>query len=172
MQIPLELADATLHCREGAAILFIENMYQILTNRPYKYICYAQIKLILKRAFIVIERIQKAAPSFDIDLTDWSYQSRLPYHARSTASKTIKNNIRDTELMTDPNLKYTASKVENIIANHVDHRKAERDENPKRFNVKKTLAERCIQKPVPDVRKCSTDTYDYYSANQDGCLYN
>ena len=34
LAIPLELADATMHSREGAAILFIENLYQILTNRP------------------------------------------------------------------------------------------------------------------------------------------
>lgn len=145
LAIPLELADATMHCREGAAILFIENMYQLLTNRP----------------------IQKAQSNFEIDLTDWSYQQQLPYHARSTATKSIKNNMRDSELLTDPNLRYTASKVEQIIACHVDHRRAERDEFPGRFNVKKTLAERCIQQPVPDAPKSSSDTFDYYSANQD-----
>ncbi len=103
-------------------------------------------------------------------MTDWSYQSQLPYHARSTAAKSIKNNIRESELLTDPNLKYTASKIETVIASHVDHRKTERNENPIRFNVKKTLAERCLQKPVPDIRKSSTETYDYYSANQEGYL--
>ncbi len=34
LAIPLELADATMHSREGAAILLVENLYQILTNRP------------------------------------------------------------------------------------------------------------------------------------------
>ncbi len=34
LSISLELADATMHGREGAAILFVENLYQILTNRP------------------------------------------------------------------------------------------------------------------------------------------
>lgn len=147
LPIPLELADATMHNREGAAILFIENLYQILTNRP----------------------IQKAPPTYQIDLTDWSYQQQLPFHARSTASKSIKNNIRDSELKTDPNMRFTASKVENIIAGHVEHRKEERDEHPGRFNVRKTLAERCVQRPVPEAPKSSsqTDTLDYYSANHD-----
>lgn len=90
-------------------------------------------------------------------MTDWAYQQKLPFHARSTASKAIKNNIRTTELQTDPNLKLAARKVEAIITKHVDHRKAERDENPERFNVRKTLAERCLQRPVPedDSRKTS-----------------
>lgn len=112
--------------------------------------------------------MQKADPTYQIDLTDWSYQQRLPYHARSTATKSIKNNIRDSELMTDPNIRYTSSKVESIIAGHVDHRKAERDENPDRFNVRRTLGERCVQRPLPEVRKSSSDTFDYYSANHDG----
>lgn len=145
LPIPLEIADATMHTREGAAILFIENLFQLLTNRP----------------------IQKAKPSYDIDLTDWPYQQKLPFHARSTVSKAIKNNIRSTEILTDPNIKLTASKVETVMAGHVDHRRAERDEQPGRFNVKMTLAERCVQRPVPDAPKSSSDTFDYYSANQD-----
>jgi hypothetical protein len=70
-------------------------------------------------------------------------------------------------LLTDPNTRFTAAKVETIIAGHVDHRKLERDQNPVRFHVKKTLAERCVQVPVPEIRKGSSDTLDYYSANQD-----
>ncbi len=73
--------------------------------------------------------------------------------------------------MTDPNTRFTAAKVENILVGHVDHRRAERDQNPARFNVKKTLAQKCIQVPVPEVRKNSTDTLDYYSANQDRKLF-
>lgn len=102
-------------------------------------------------------------------MTDWAYQQKLPFHARSTASKTIKNNIRDTELATDPNTRLTANKVENIIAGHVEHRRFERDQNPARFNVKKTLAERCLQRPVPDIPKISSESnFDYFSNNPDG----
>lgn len=34
LEISIELTDATMHCKEGAAILLIENMFQFLTNRP------------------------------------------------------------------------------------------------------------------------------------------
>lgn len=111
--------------------------------------------------------IQKAQQDIEIDLTDWPYQQQLPYHARSTAAKSIKNNIRSTEMLTDPNMRLTASKVETIIASHVDHRRDERNDDPERFNVRKTLAERCVQMPVPDARKSSSETFDYYSGNQD-----
>jgi len=30
----MDLIDETLHCKDGAAILLIENMFQLLTNRP------------------------------------------------------------------------------------------------------------------------------------------
>jgi hypothetical protein len=133
LNIPLELIDETVHCKDGAAILLVENMFQLLTNRP----------------------IQKAQLDTEIDFSDWPYQQKLPYHARSTVSKSLKNNIRYTELNTDPNLNLNAGKAENIISNHVDHRKIERDLNPSRFSVKKTLAEKCVQRPVPETRVIS-----------------
>ncbi len=34
LNIPIELIDETMHCKEGAAIILIENMFQLLTNRP------------------------------------------------------------------------------------------------------------------------------------------
>lgn len=34
MNISNELIDGTIHCKEGAAVLFLENLYQSLTNRP------------------------------------------------------------------------------------------------------------------------------------------
>ncbi len=89
-------------------------------------------------------------------MTDWPYQQKLPFHARSTVSKSIKNNVKSTELNTDPNLKLNAHKAEVLIANHVDHRKLERDADPVRFNVRKTIAEKCVQRPVPDTRKSSS----------------
>lgn len=97
----------------------------------------------------------------------------MPFHARSTASKAIKNNIRQSELQTDPNIKLAAHKVESIIAKHVEHRKLERDENPQRFNVRKTLAERCVQRPVPDSesRKTSDLSIEYQIPVASGSNY-
>ena len=34
LTIPNEYIDETLHCKEGAAILLIESLFEILTNRP------------------------------------------------------------------------------------------------------------------------------------------
>lgn len=42
-----------------------------------------------------------------------------------------------------------------LIANHVEQRKLERELEPARFDVKKTIAEKCIQRPLPDTRKNS-----------------
>lgn len=38
--------------------------------------------------------------------------------------------------------------IENIINHHIEHRKVERDEDPKRFNKKVTIAEKAVRKPA------------------------
>lgn len=40
-----------------------------------------------------------------------------------------------------------------IISSHIDHRRLERQTNPKRFDIKPTLGERCIRKPTPAKRE-------------------
>lgn len=58
----------------------------------------------------------KAVPlEREIDFTDSAYQGKLPMHARSTASKSVKNNLRITEIMADTSLILSAQKV-NIIS--------------------------------------------------------
>ena len=112
--------------------------------------------------------MQKAQPDYEIDLTDWPYQQKLPFHARSTVAKSIKNNVKYTELHTDPNRKLIAHKSERIITAHVEHRKLERDADPARFNVRKTLAEKCVQRPVPDTRKNSLNQQSPILSNSEG----
>ena len=68
-------------------------------------------------------------------------------------------------MKTDPNLKYISSKVECIMNEHVVHRKNERDGYPERFDVKKTLAEKCIQRPIPEVRTNSDTLFSDGSYN-------
>ena len=48
---------------------------------------------------------------------------------------------------------------------HVVHRKNERDGYPERFDVKKTLAEKCIQRPIPEVRTNSDTLFSDGSYN-------
>lgn len=45
-----------------------------------------------------------------------------------------------------------------LIANHVENRKLDRENEPARFDVKKTIAEKCIQRPFPETRKSSEVT--------------
>ena len=51
---------------------------------------------------------------YETDFTDHAYQMQLPMHARSTASKSIKNNLRITEIMADQNLILSAQKVREL----------------------------------------------------------
>jgi hypothetical protein len=55
-------------------------------------------------------RVKKVGET-NYDFTDYAYQSRLPLHARSTASKSIKNNLALTEIMADKSAIHNAQKV-------------------------------------------------------------
>ena len=76
------------------------------------------IKLFKIQFFILIQnfqiktfRVKRQANEDEIDFTDRAYQNQLPMHARSTASKAVKNNLRITEIMADQNLILKAQKV-------------------------------------------------------------
>lgn len=59
------------------------------------------------------------------------------------------------------------NKAEILITIHAQHRKEEREKEPKRFNVKKTLAERCVQRGLPNSRKSSDDVnYSFYNEDE------
>ncbi|XP_063415405.1 spermatogenesis-associated protein 4-like [Mytilus trossulus] len=126
LDIPEEYIDGTIHCKEGAAAMLLENIYELLTNRKVK-------------------KTQTEEPDF----TDKLYQEKLPMHARSTASKAVKNNLRITEIMADQNLILGAQKSQKIINDHIEHRRQERYQNPDRFQVKPTLGELCVRRPPP-----------------------
>jgi hypothetical protein len=56
-------------------------------------------------------RVKKKTLEYEIDFTDQAYQSKLPMHARSTASKAIKNNLCVTEILADRNVILNQQKV-------------------------------------------------------------
>ena len=64
------------------------------------------------------DRVKKTVTE-DPDFTDKLYQEKLPMHARSTASKAVKNNLRITEIMADPNLILSAQKVIFVLGDAV-----------------------------------------------------
>jgi len=127
LDLKMNDVDGTIHCREGAAAQLIEKMYEILTNR----------------------RVKKVPLDTPGDFTDYAYQKQLPMHARSTASKSVKNNLRLTEVLADQNLITCAQKSQKIINDHIEHRRQERQEEPNRFGILPTLGDRCVRRPEP-----------------------
>ncbi|XP_062514269.1 spermatogenesis-associated protein 4-like [Corticium candelabrum] len=111
--IAKERVDGTIHCKPGAAIALVEQVYTLLTNRK-------------------VRKLEKTPNDF----TDSSYQSQLPSYARSTASQAIKNNIAITELTTQPDRIVSMQKAQNIVDTHVEHRRQEREHNPERFGIR------------------------------------
>lgn len=119
-----ELIDGTIHCKPGAAEIFVRDIYTMLTNRRVKHI-----------------------QDEDTDFTDRLYQNKLPMVARSTASRAIKSNITLTEIMVEPNINKNRQKISAIINMHMQRRLLDREQNPERFNVKLTLGERAVRRP-------------------------
>ncbi|XP_049898196.1 spermatogenesis-associated protein 4 [Epinephelus moara] len=111
-----EVIDGVIHCKPGAAELLVQEVYTVLTNRS-------------------IREVQRPMSDF----TDQEYQELLPTVARSTASKAIKNNLRITEIMAEPDISTNQRKAEMILHRHLEHKAAERILNPGRFKVKPNL---------------------------------
>lgn len=127
LDIPYELIDGTIHSRPDAAELLIQFLYTKLTNRKLK-------RLALDR---------------DIDFTDHHYQLTLPMHARNTASMAVKTNLKITEFETEPNIITSQQKAQDLIRRHIQHRQEDRMEDPSRFNIKPSIGERCVRRPLP-----------------------
>ncbi|XP_059857051.1 spermatogenesis-associated protein 4 [Delphinus delphis] len=118
LRLPKELIHGTIHCKAGVPEILIQEVYTLLTHRE-------------------IKSIQDDLVNF----TDYSYQMQLPLVLRSTASKSIKDNIRLSELIGNPNKLNNERKVEFLLLLQMLQRKLSRKLNPKWFEVKPTLGE-------------------------------
>nr|XP_020500734.1 spermatogenesis-associated protein 4 [Labrus bergylta] len=140
-----EVIDGTIHCKPGAAELLVQHIYTILTQRS-------------------IRNVQSPETS---DFTDREYQGLLPTLARSTASQAIKNNLRTTEIMAEPDITTNQRKAESILHMHLQHKSEERALNPGRFQVKPNLGHLAARTSVPagrgDVRSDSRSSRDVTS---------
>ncbi|MBZ3885148.1 Spermatogenesis-associated protein 4 [Sciurus carolinensis] len=87
-----------------------------------------------------ILRIKSIQEDF-VNFTDYGYQMNLPLVPRSTASRSIKDNIRLSELKSNPNLLNNELKVEFLFLLHMLQRKLSRKLNPTWFDVKPTVGE-------------------------------
>ncbi|KAJ8787660.1 hypothetical protein J1605_022818 [Eschrichtius robustus] len=118
LRLPKELIHGTIHCKAGVPEILIQEVYTLLTHRE-------------------IKSIQDDLVNF----TDYSYQMQLPLVSRSTASKSIKDNIRLSELIGNPNKLNNEHKVEFLFLLQMLQRKLSRKLNPKWFEVKPTVGE-------------------------------
>ncbi|XP_003509597.1 spermatogenesis-associated protein 4 [Cricetulus griseus] len=128
-KLPKELIHGTIHCKAGVPEILIQEVYTLLTHRE-------------------IKSIQDDYANF----TDYSYQMRLPLVPRSTISKSIKDNIRLSELLCNPNMLNNELKIEFLFLLQMLQRKLSRKLNPEWFNVKPTVGEITIDH-LP-VRSC------------------
>lgn len=127
IDIPDDVIDATIHCKDGAAFILLQLLFERLTNR----------------------QLDVVPPEPPIDFTDHGYQSKIPIHARSTAIQAIRNNIKFTELMTTPNFIINRQKAQAVIARHTQDRERQRIENADRFDRRPTLGELARRHPPP-----------------------
>ncbi|KAM6149606.1 spermatogenesis-associated protein 4 [Erethizon dorsatum] len=132
LKLPKELIHGTIHCKPGVPEILIQEVYTLLTHRE-------------------IKSIQEDIVNF----TDYSYQMHLPLVPRSTASKSIKDNIRLTELMSNPNMLNNELKVEFLLLLQMLQRKLSRKLNPEWFDVKPKVGEITLDHLPPRCSGCS-----------------
>ncbi|UJR35797.1 hypothetical protein I4U23_028545 [Adineta vaga] len=122
-----EYIDATLHRKDGGAEGLLEQTYELLTNKkPFLDTSYER----------------------NTQFTDHIYEQTLDYFQRSHTSKSIKNNLKISELITDPSYAHQAKKNEYIRDQLKNERQKLRLDNPQRFDIKPSLAIRCLRKPL------------------------
>ncbi|KAM5312332.1 spermatogenesis-associated protein 4 [Glossophaga mutica] len=118
LKLPKELIYGTIHCKAGVPEILIQEVYTLLTQRE-------------------IKSVQDDLVNF----TDYSYQMQLPLVPRSTAAKSIKDNIRVSELISNPNMLSNEFKIDFLFLLHMLRRKISRRLNPKWFDVKPNVGE-------------------------------
>ncbi|XP_007528338.1 spermatogenesis-associated protein 4 [Erinaceus europaeus] len=131
-KLPKELIHGTIHCKAGVAEILIQEVYTLLTHQEVKSI--------------------QGEP---VTFTDFNYQMNLPLVSRSTASKSIKNNIRLSELISNPNLLNNERKIEFLFLLQMLQRRLSRQLNPNWFEVKPTVGEHTLNHFPSQVYKCS-----------------
>uniref|UniRef100_A0A8C6W4R5 Spermatogenesis-associated protein 4 n=1 Tax=Nannospalax galili TaxID=1026970 RepID=A0A8C6W4R5_NANGA len=118
IKLPKELIHGTIHCKAGVPEILIQEVYTLLTHQE-------------------IKSVQDDLVNF----TDYSYQMRLPLVPRSTVSKSIKDNIRLSELLSNPNMLNNELKIKFLFLLQMLQRKLSRKLNPGWFDIRPTIGE-------------------------------
>ncbi|KAF4026086.1 hypothetical protein G4228_018204 [Cervus hanglu yarkandensis] len=148
LKLPEELIHGTIHCKAGVPEILIQEVYTLLTHRE-------------------IKSIQDDLVNF----TDYSYQMQLPLVPRSTASKSIKDNIRLSELIGNPSKLNNELKVEFLFLLQMLQRKLSRKLNPSGASMSASRAKNQSKqgKPpsqgAPTFFQTSNPSPDFYFKN-------
>lgn len=147
IKLPKELIHGTIHCKIGVPEILIQEVYTLLTHREWviwnlliiQYETFNNINLTPKTWLVniilfFISRIKSIQDDL-VNFTDYSYQMRLPLVPRSTASKFIKDNIRLSELLSNPNLLSNELKIDFLFLLQMLQRKLSRKLNPSKFSL-------------------------------------
>lgn len=146
MDIPKELMLGTIHNKEGAALMLVQDIYERLTKK--------------KVHSSVHDDAIVNPPTLDFTCSDQSYQMTLPMHARATASTAVKSNFQITEAMAHPNIITNAHQAQKIISNHLENRQRERMQDPDRFEITATLGETSVRQPTVELGEPSRPQAD------------
>eukprot|EP00128_Syssomonas_multiformis_P000795 Colp12_sorted_trinity150504_noHs@27870 len=111
-----ELIDGIIHCKPGVAQPLLNTIFKFLTNRK-------------------VQLVDDTQATKEIDLTDRQYQSQLPAYARATVATAVKNNIANSEFITQPDIIICATKAQQIVDQCKASKRAEREESPDRFGI-------------------------------------
>ncbi|BFZ24119.1 hypothetical protein BsWGS_27158 [Bradybaena similaris] len=146
IDLDMQVIDATIHCRDGAAVKLLEALYEVLTSR----------------------RLKRMPPEFYTSEPFYLKQKHLPAYQRTTATVAVKQNLRLTELLADEGSldlskhgdqlsSISQLQAQRIINDHLEHRRVERFTEPKRFGIKPTLGDCCVRSygPFGSLRRVS-----------------
>jgi hypothetical protein len=114
--IPLtdkEVIENLVHCKDKAGVTFVCNMYKFLTQRDVP----------------------------DMESLRITGTDEAPYFARPTATRLVKESIKDSELTTTMKSHHSAAnKASDLIASHAASQRADRMNDPGRFDTQPARA--------------------------------
>lgn len=117
-EIPLtdkDVIEALVHCKDKAGVTFVCNMYRFLT--------------------------QRSVP--DMESLRITTDDDAPYFSRPTATRLVKETIKDSELTTTMKSHHSAAnKASDLIAGHAAAQRADRTNDPDRFSTQTSRMER------------------------------
>jgi len=140
IHIPPSLVNGTQFLKEGAAELLACRLYTSLTHRKLDILNGLNWK--------------------NLTFNDKHYQDQLPFHAKATATYSIKKHVNIHEINAK-NPESNLDDVNRVLHAHYLQRYEDRAHHPKRFGIKTTLGQRAQRKEVEGKGRLSLENDEY-----------